>query len=149
MEDEIKSIRILIAEDDEDDYLLMKEAIAGARFKYPVDRVQNGEQLMDHLHTSLESPKIKPSLILLDLNMPLKSGREVLAEINCHPDLKMIPIIVLTTSSSKEDIALSYDLGVNSFVQKPLRFEDMVNFFQLLQKYWIEFVKLPSSDFLD
>lgn len=140
-------INILIAEDDDDDYFLIKEAMTEAHVVNPVRRVKDGEELMSFLFDNQKEkrPAFHPGLILLDLNLPRKGGREALEEIKSNTQLRKIPIIVLTTSNAKEDISQSYDLGVNSFVQKPLRFEQMVEFFSVMSKYWFHFAELPHE----
>src|SRR3954470_8408480 len=113
-------ITILYADDDLDDQLLVKEALAEARLLNDLRFVGDGEELLDYLHRrgvyADRSKSPRPGLILLDLNMPRKNGREALAEIKQNPDFRRIPIIVLTTSRAEEDIYRSYDLGVNSFI---------------------------------
>jgi CheY-like chemotaxis protein len=145
-----RSITILYADDDADDQLLVKEALEESRVKNELRFVNDGEELMDYLHRRgayadpATSPR--PGLILLDLNMPRKNGREALAEIKNDPDLRRIPIIVLTTSKAEEDIYRSYDLGVNSFISKPVTFAGMTDVMRALGKYWFEIVELPSDE---
>lgn len=140
-------VRILVAEDDDDDFLLTRGALAEARVINDVQRVENGEQLMDYLlrRASYANPAASPapSLILLDLNMPRKDGREALREIRSHRALRSLPIVVLTTSRSEEDVLRSYDLGVNSFIKKPVSFAGLVEALQVLGRYWFEIVELP------
>ncbi|MFQ5450790.1 MAG: response regulator [Nitrospinaceae bacterium] len=139
---------ILIAEDDEDDYLLTLEALKEAGVNNKVRWVKDGEELMEVLKTGVPNGNGKqpdiPGMILLDLNMPKKDGREALAEIKSHPALRKIPVIVLTTSNAENDITHSYDLGVNSFIQKPVRFHDLVGVIKVLSNYWLKTVKLPQ-----
>ncbi len=143
-----KSIVILLAEDDDDDYLLTLEALREALITNEVYRVRNGEELIDYLlhqgpfQDSQTSPR--PGLILLDLNMPRKDGREALHEIKLNPELKKIPVVVLTTSKADEDIIRSYHFGVNSFIKKPVSFDQLVDVMKLLGKYWLEIVELPG-----
>jgi two-component system, response regulator len=142
-----KPFTILIAEDDEDDYLLTIEALKEAGIDNAVHWVKDGDEVIEYL-TSLTdenngASRELPGLILLDLNMPKKDGREALAEIKSNPKLRRIPVIVMTTSSAESDIAKSYDLGVNSFIQKPVRFGELVELAKVLFKYWIKTVKLP------
>jgi len=149
MEKSRKPIDILLAEDDEDDYLLIAEALQESRLANKMNWVKDGEELMDYLHRRgnfidpEESPI--PGIILLDLNMPRKDGREALKEIKSDPALRKIPIIILTTSKAEEDILRSYDLGVNSFIRKPVKFEDFVEMVRVLGKYWFEIVELPGG----
>ncbi len=144
-----KMITILMADDDEDDCLLTREAFEEARLANDLRFVANGEELMDYLYRRgaygdpTSSPR--PGLILLDLNMPRKDGREALREIKSDPELRKIPVVVLTTSKAEEDIFRSYDLGVNSFITKPIGFEGMVAIIQTLGRYWFEIVELPQE----
>ena len=140
-------ITILMADDDADDRRLTQEAFEEGRLINEVRFVENGEQLLDYLRKQgkyappAEAPR--PGLILLDLNMPRKDGRTVLKEIKSDPVLRQIPVVVLTTSKADEDIYRSYDLGVNSYVVKPVTFEALVDILQTLEKYWFEIVELP------
>lgn len=142
-----KIINILIAEDDEDDRLLMEEALVENNLLNNFYFVENGEELMDYLyHRGIyqDSQKFpRPNIILLDLNMPKKDGREALKEIKADQNLRSIPIIVLTTSQAEEDILRSYDLGVNSFITKPVTFDLLVNVMKTFTQYWFEIVELP------
>lgn len=144
-----KPITILIADDDTDDRMLIKEALDESRLNNGLSFVEDGEQLMDYLlNRGAFSDKEKyptPGLILLDLNMPRKDGREALKEIKEDPHLRGIPVIILTTSKAEEDIIKSYDLGVNSFITKPVSFSSLVDIMKTLNKYWFEIVELPPS----
>ncbi len=141
---------ILIAEDDEDDYLLTMEALKEAGVDTQIKWVKDGEELMDYLEPAEVGVSIKkiraelPSLILLDLNMPRKDGREVLDELKKNITLRKIPIVVLTTSKADTDINRAYDLGVNSYIQKPVRFNEFVEVIKVLSNYWFNIVKLPE-----
>ena len=142
-----KPITILMA-DDEDDRRLTKEALLEGRLANDLRFVENGEDLLDYLRRSgtyagAEAPR--PGLILLDLNMPRMDGRTALKEIKGDPDLRQIPVVVLTTSHADEDIFKSYDLGVNSYIVKPVTFEALVDILQTLEKYWFEIVELPPE----
>ena len=150
MNDPGKLITILLADDDPDDRQLTKEAFAECHLVNDVHFVEDGEQLMDYLlrrgnYASMKNAPL-PGLVLLDLNMPRKDGREALKEIKAHPDLKRIPIVVLTTSKAEEDILRTYDLGVNSYVTKPVTFQSLVDTIKVLGKYWFEIVELPPAD---
>lgn len=147
MHTEGKSITILYADDDKDDQLLVKDALTEARLANVMHFVEDGEQLMDYLYnrgkyTDVEKHP-RPGLVLLDLNMPKKDGREALKEIKADPDLRTIPVVVLTTSKVEEDILKTYDLGVNSFIVKPVTFISLVDIVKTLAIYWFEIVKLP------
>lgn len=144
-----KPITILMADDDPDDRRLTQEALEESRLANDLRFVENGEELMDYLHRAGkytgESAAPRPGLILLDLNMPRKDGRTALKEIKNDADLRQIPIVILTTSKEDEDIYRSYDLGVNSYIVKPVTFEALVDILQTLEKYWFEIVELPSG----
>lgn len=142
-----KPIVILMADDDAEDRAFAREALAEARLANDLLFVEDGEQLMNYLHRrgafadAASSPR--PGLILLDLNMPRKDGREALREIKEDPELRAIPVVVLTTSKADEDIVRSYQLGVNSYIQKPVTFDGLVKVMQALGRYWFEIVELP------
>lgn len=144
-----KSITILLAEDDPDDRMLFQDAVAEGRLANDLRYVEDGEELMDYLHQSGkyagESAAPRPGLILLDLNMPKKDGREALKEIKADPSLRQIPVVVLTTSKAEEDVFRSYDLGANSFVTKPVGFQSLVDLMKTLGSYWLEIVELPAG----
>ncbi|MEW5857647.1 MAG: response regulator [Cyanobacteriota bacterium] len=139
-----------MADDDEDDRLLAKEALEECRLANDLHFVVDGEDLMDYLyHRGKYSQLIKsprPGLILLDLNMPKKDGREALQEIKSDPKLRLIPVIVLTTSKAEEDIYRTYDVGANSYIAKPVTFESLVSVMKVLGKYWFEIVELPLNE---
>lgn len=139
---------ILVADDDKDDCQLLKEALHESRLANAVFFTHDGEQILDYLHhRSPYEDRGKypmPGLILLDLNMPKKGGQEVLQEIKSDPKLRHIPVVVLTTSEAEEDILKSYELGVNSFVTKPISFSSLVEVVRELGRYWLEIVALPS-----
>ncbi|MDJ1468291.1 response regulator [Cytophagaceae bacterium DM2B3-1] len=143
-----KSVIILIADDDEEDRMLLKDAFEESHLLNEIYFVDDGEELTDYLYRKgqytnpLLSPR--PGMILLDLNMPKKDGREALREIKANPELRTIPIIVLTTSRAEEDIIRSYDLGVNSFITKPVTFKSLIEVVQMLGRYWLEIVELPD-----
>lgn len=146
MKQDSKPITILLADDDPDDRLLVQEAFEENRLINELATVQDGEELMDFLHKrgKFTESKITPGLILLDLNMPRKSGLEALKEIKEDPYLKRLPVVILTTSKAEEDIVRSYDLGVNSFIVKPVTFEALVELIKDLDKYWFQIVELPK-----
>ena len=142
-------ITILMADDDADDRRLTRDAFEDSRLANDLRFVENGEELLDYLRhqgkygDSKTAPR--PGLILLDLNMPRKDGRTALKEMKADPDLRQIPVTVLTTSKADEDIFRSYDLGVNSYIVKPVTFEALVDILQTLEKYWFEIVELPPD----
>jgi CheY-like chemotaxis protein len=136
-----------MADDDDDDCMLVREALAESRLANQLHVVKDGEELMDYLyHRGKYLEKITsplPGLILLDLNMPKKDGREALREIKTDPNLRKIPVIILTTSKAEEDIYRTYDLGANSFIIKPVTFNALVEVMKNIGKYWLEIVELP------
>ncbi|MEJ2634170.1 MAG: response regulator [Calditrichia bacterium] len=145
-----KSVSILMAEDDQDDCLLVKEALKSSRLLNDLYIVGDGEELLDFLkhRNKYSNPRNapKPGLILLDLNMPRKDGREALIEIKSDPELRRIPLVVLTTSKEEGDIIKSYDLGANSYITKPVTFESLVEVIKSLGRYWFEIVELPPNE---
>jgi CheY-like chemotaxis protein len=141
-------ITILMADDDPDDRLLTADALKEARLINDIRFVENGVELLEYLRRqgkfAAPADAPRPGLILLDLNMPKMDGRTVLKELKQDPDLRMIPVVVLTTSKDDEDVYKSYDLGVNSYIVKPVTFEALVDILQTLEKYWFEIVELPQ-----
>jgi CheY-like chemotaxis protein len=144
-----KPITILMADDDADDRDMARDAFAESHLANDLRFVEDGVELMDYLKRRgrygdpADSPR--PGVILLDLNMPKKDGREALAEIKADPALQNIPIIVLTTSKQEEDILRSYQLHANSYITKPVTFESLVHVVTALGKYWLEIVELPEA----
>ncbi len=140
---------ILLADDDEEDRLLTQKALAASRLVNELHCVGDGEELLDYLHQRADygdpAAAPRPHVILLDLNMPRKSGREALAEIKADPAFRHIPIVVLTTSAVDEDIFRSYEVGANSFITKPVTFEGLVQVMRGLGNYWFEIVRLPEE----
>ena len=144
-----KEIVILMADDDDDDFLLTQKALQESKLLNTLIRVKDGEELIDYLTAQgdYEGRSVeRPGVILLDLNMPRKDGREALKEIKSNPDLSEIPVVVFTTSKAEEDIYRSYQLGVNSFITKPVTFENLISVMQTLGKYWFEIVELPPKN---
>lgn len=143
------SIVILMADDDDDDFVLTEKALKESKLLNTLIRVKDGEELVEYLTKTGEyetKETIRPGVILLDLNMPRKDGREALKEIKSNPDLHDIPVVVFTTSKAEEDIYRSYQLGVNSFITKPVTFDNLITVMQALGKYWFEIVELPQSN---
>jgi CheY-like chemotaxis protein len=144
-----KPITILYADDDAEDRMLVKDAWAENRLANELHFVEDGEELMDYLRRRGQDTHLAgqplPGMILLDLNMPRKDGREALQEIKADPRLRSIPVVILTTSKAEEDILRAYDLGVNSFILKPVTFQSLVDLTLTLSKYWFEVVELPSE----
>jgi CheY-like chemotaxis protein len=147
---ERNSITILLADDDEDDRVLTADALRRSRLVNDLRFVVDGDDLMKYLrgqgaYADGGVPAPRPGLILLDLNMPKKDGREALAEIKGDPELRRIPVVVLTTSKAEEDVVRTYDLGVNSFVSKPVTFEQLAEVMTALAIYWFDLVELPQD----
>ncbi|AZQ86093.1 MAG: response regulator [Cognaticolwellia sp.] len=144
-----KPITILMADDDEDDRILTQDALEESRVRNTLYCVEDGVELLEYLRREgkyadpATSPR--PGLILLDLNMPRKDGREALKEIKADPELRNIPVVILTTSGQEEDKIKGYNLGAASFITKPVNFEGLVELMKALGKYWIEFVELPNE----
>lgn len=143
-------IVILLADDDKDDCLFAKQALEESRLHNDLRIVSDGEQLLDYLRHrppfEQEGAAPRPGLILLDLNMPRMDGREALREIKSDPNLRRIPVVVLTTSKAEEDVYRTYDLGVNSFISKPITFEGLVQVMKGIGQYWFELVRLPDEN---
>jgi CheY-like chemotaxis protein len=144
-----RPIIILIAEDDKDDRLLIEEALTTNKLANTRYFVTNGQDLIDFLYNrgryEDKEKYPRPGVILLDLNMPVKDGREALAEIKADHDLAHIPVIVLTTSKEEEDIFRTYNLGVTSFLTKPISFNTLIDVIMNLNKYWFEIVEFDEE----
>ena len=143
-----KLVEFVIAEDDEDDQLLIEEALQACAIRNPYVFVNDGVELLEYLSKELKEAPQKarehPKIILLDLNMPRMDGREALERLKADPVFRPIPVIILTTSKSDEDIIRSYNTGVNSFVTKPVSFDGLVSVISELNKYWVEVVEIPT-----
>ena len=143
-----RPIVILMADDDADDRMLTKDALTESRVLNDLRFVEDGEELLDYLkgrgvYADREKAP-RPGLILLDLNMPKKDGREALKEIKADPELRRIPVVVMKTSKAEEDVYRSYDLGASSFITKPVTFDRLVELMRTMGQYWVEFVELPD-----
>jgi len=142
-------IVILLADDDEDDRLLARDALVESRLANELRMVGDGVELLEYLRRegsyadAEDSPR--PGVILLDLNMPRMDGREALEAIKGDPDLRRIPVVVMTTSQAEEDVVRSYDMGASSFITKPITFDGLVAVMRGLGTYWIEIVQLPPQ----
>ena len=150
MRNKTRAITLLMADDDEDDRMLTRDALNEAKLANDFRFVEDGEELLDYLHQrgKYEDPAVspRPGLILLDLNMPKKDGREALKEIKADPRLRQIPVVILTTSQAEEDVLRTYDLGASSFIIKPVTFEGLVDAMKALARYWFEIVELPPEN---
>jgi CheY-like chemotaxis protein len=145
-----RPLSILLAEDDEDDREFTRDALVNAGMVDEMRFVVDGQDLMDYLRRqgqyaeqSADAPR--PQVILLDLNMPKKDGREALAEIKTDAGLRSIPVVVLTTSNDESDVYRTYDLGANSFITKPVTFGALVEAMRTWQRYWFGVVELPHA----
>jgi CheY-like chemotaxis protein len=142
-------IVILLADDDDEDLQMTVDALTKSRLGNDLRVTRDGEELMDYLlrrgQYSNPGDAPAPGLILLDLNMPKKDGREALAEIKSNDALRTIPVVVLTTSKAEEDIFRTYDLGVNSFITKPVTFAGLAEAMKVMAQYWFELVELPDG----
>ena len=145
-----KPVTILLADDDEEDRELTRDALHDSKLANEMKCVVDGQDLMDYLRRegrytdpAVDAPR--PGIILLDLNMPKKDGREALAEIKADASLRQIPVVVLTTSNDEQDVLRSYDLGVNSFITKPVTFAGLVEALSTWSRYWFELVELPQN----
>ncbi|MEA2213540.1 MAG: hypothetical protein QOF83_3488 [Solirubrobacteraceae bacterium] len=146
-----RPLTILLADDDEEDRELARDALQNSRLANEMKFVVDGQDLLDYLRRQgrwagpgVDAPR--PGIILLDLNMPKKDGREALAEIKADESLRRIPIVVLTTSKDQADVLSTYDLGVSSFIAKPVTFGGLVDVMRTWTQYWFEIVELPNGD---
>jgi two-component system response regulator len=143
-----KKFEVLVIDDDPADVDLIQEALnlVGNRpFEIILDSVEDGEKALAYLHEKRNSKAAHPDLIILDLNMPRKSGYEVLKEIKGSEEFKSIPVVVLTTSSAQEDVKKSYRLGANSFITKAKDFADFARIVQTIEDFWLKVATLPLS----
>jgi CheY-like chemotaxis protein len=144
-----KSVVILLADDDQEDCYLIGEALNESHIPHQLILVQDGEDLLDYLNRRGKyggaENWVRPGLILLDLNMPRKDGREALEEIKRDPELRRIPIVVFTNSRAEEDILSCYNLGVSGFISKPANYMGLLNAVQTLSNYWLHVVSLPPA----
>ncbi|MBI5642921.1 MAG: response regulator [Deltaproteobacteria bacterium] len=139
-------IEILMVEDNPSDVRLTVEAFKDAKVYNNMSVAENGEEAMSFLRREgkyADSPR--PDLILLDLNLPKKNGREVLAEIKQDPSLKRIPVVILTTSDDEQDILKAYDLHVNAYIRKPVDLEQFIKIVEAVEDFWLSVVKLPPK----
>lgn len=140
------TLSILVAEDDADDRILLADAFAESGVSVSLDFATDGVELIERLLWRDAEPHVTlPDLVLLDLNMPRMDGRESLRAMREHPRLRHLPVIILTTSSAELDIRLSYQLGANSYVTKPRRFDELIAVLHSLERYWMDIVQLPSD----
>ncbi len=146
MESSVKPIEILLVEDNEGDARLAKEALQDSKVMNNIHHVPDGIEAMDFLHRKGKYKDVpRPDLILLDLNLPRKDGREVLADIKNDESLKRIPVVVLTISSDEQDILRTYNLHVNCFITKPIDFEQFLKVVHSIEDFWLTIVRLPPN----
>ena len=139
-------INILIVDDSADDIEFTLAALQGTKLANAINVVNDGVEAMDYLHKKGKYARAsKPSLVLLDLNMPRKDGREVLTEMKADPDLRQIPVVILTTSQAEEDIIRSYDLHANCYISKPVDLQALSRIVQSIDEFWFGVVKLPPG----
>lgn len=144
MNDSPRPIEVLLVEDDPGDVLLTKEAFEDNKVKNNLNIVSDGEEAMAYLHRQEPyAEAARPDMVLLDLNLPRKDGREVLQEIKADPELRSIPVVVLTTSEADEDILRSYDLHANAYVTKPVDFDQFIQVVRQIDDFFVTVVKLP------
>jgi chemotaxis family two-component system response regulator Rcp1 len=142
-----KRIQILLVEDDPDDVLLMSEVLCETRISSDLHVAMDGEEAMDFLHREgrfADAPV--PDVVLLDLNLPKKDGRQVLAEIKSDPNLRRIPVIVLTTSAAEQDVLHAYDTHANAFVRKPVGYTALLLVVRSIEHFWMDSVLLPPRE---
>lgn len=148
MKNSAHALKILIAEDDAEDRMFIQDAFSELQLSAYVSFLEDGEALLRYLHGDppYEDPNLhpRPNIILMDLNMPRKDGREALREIKTHPELRSIPVIIFSTSSDSSDISQSYQSGANSYLTKPVRFQELVSMLRELKTYWLEMARLPD-----
>jgi CheY-like chemotaxis protein len=143
-----RPITILMADDDEDDRDLARDALEGTRLGERMEFVIDGQDLIDYLRHDgpyAQAPTPRPSIILLDLNMPRKDGREALAELKADASLRQIPVVILTTSSDDADVENAYALGASSYITKPVTHGKLIEVMQMVARYWSEVVELPDT----
>lgn len=141
---ELEPIHILLVEDNPHDVEITKRALKKGQVRNRLTLARDGQEALDLL-ADLQRDGELPGLILLDLNLPKLSGIEVLQAVKSDPALRRIPVIVLTTSTREEDVVRTYDLGVNTFITKPVRFEDFINVVTTIREYWIVIATLPAT----
>ena len=139
-------IEILLVEDNPEDAALTIETLKGGRISNHITRVEDGVEAMDYLrHNGPYADSPRPDLILLDLQLPRKNGREVLAEVKADHDLKRIPVVVMTTSSAEQDIFESYNLHANCYLTKPVELDEFIDVVHRIEDFWLTIVKLPAA----
>ena len=146
MDNKVNAIRILLVEDNPDDVEITRRALKRGRVMNELTVARDGQEALDILFAAKNGDGRCPGLILLDLNLPKVDGREVLEKIKADPKLKRIPVVVLTVVTREEDVVRSYDLGVNTFISKPVRFEDFIKVVTMIKEYWLLIATLPPGE---
>jgi two-component system, chemotaxis family, response regulator Rcp1 len=146
MGNELSAISILLVEDNPDDVEITRRALERGRVRNELTVARDGQEALDILSAAKNGEARCPGLILLDLNLPKVDGREVLEKIKADPKLKRIPVVVLTVVTCEEDVVRSYDLGVNTFISKPVRFEDFIKVVTTIKEYWLLIATLPPLE---
>jgi CheY-like chemotaxis protein len=145
MERTLSPIRILLVEDNPHDVEITVRALKKGEIKNELVVAKDGQEALDILFSNEKADKLQPGLILLDLNLPKVNGLEVLRELKADPNLRRVPVIILTASTHEEDIVRSYDLGVNTFISKPVEFEEFIRVVTMIEQYWIVIATLPPA----
>ncbi len=145
MERPLAPIKILLVEDNPHDVEITVRALKKGQIKNELVVAKDGQEALDILFSNENGDKFAPGLILLDLNLPKVNGHEVLKELKADPELRRVPVIVLTASTQEEDIVRSYDLGVNTFISKPVEFEEFIRVVTMIEQYWIFIATLPPA----
>jgi len=146
MEKDLKPVSILLVEDSPDDVEITRRALSRGQVKNHLLVARDGQEALDILYARRDTDGALPGLILLDLNLPKVDGREVLEKIKSDPKLKRVPVIAMTSSTREEDVLRTYDLGVNTFISKPVKFEDFIRVIATIRDYWILIATLPPME---
>ncbi|WP_338790297.1 response regulator [Bernardetia sp. MNP-M8] len=142
----MKPIKILLVEDNLADTVLIQESLLESKLNLDIDAVIDGEKAMEYLYERLENGCERlPDLVILDLNMPRKDGREVLKEIKEHEELCLIPVVIMTTSENEEDVKFAYKNHANSYISKPVEMDEFTKIVSSINNFWLTIVKLPNS----
>jgi chemotaxis family two-component system response regulator Rcp1 len=141
-----RPLRILVVDDSPSDVRLIREALKETSVNVTLITARDGVDAIEYLQKTLRGEFLRPDLIILDLNLPRKSGREVLAEVKTDVRLKQIPVIVMTSSSAGEDVTLAYNLNANSYITKPPDLAEYLTVVRAFQVFWLHAVKLPPDD---
>ncbi len=141
----MKFLRILLVEDSPSDVRLIREALKETPVPVQITVAQDGVEAMEYLHSTELGSSVRPDLVLLDLNLPRKNGREVLAEVKSSPGLKQIPVLVMTSSRADEDIAQAYSLNANCYITKPGDLQEYINVVRAIEDFWFLTATLPDG----